>query len=145
MQSPFDNSTLNEIQDNIYQDKAGGLLIINPHAVKKQYEKMVQSLNTEEVQLANLGVFPLAKASLALLARTLTYDKKELTIEPLLQKSQIPLYSTKDRQIVYIPPEGLAICRYFHELWATETNAESENEIDTALSGFTLLASFAGI
>ncbi|MBS0618524.1 MAG: hypothetical protein JSR44_10060 [Spirochaetes bacterium] len=143
MKSPLDGSPLTRVREFIFTDTAGGYLITNPRAIKQQFAIVDQSVSTREIKLGNLGLFPLADASLALLDKTLQYENKNLSIEPLLQKSQIPIYASADRDIVYIPPEGSAICRYFHELWA---NADDDTtDVDAVFSGFATLASYAGI
>jgi len=143
MKSPLDASPLTAVREFIFADALGGYLITNPRAIKQQYATADRSVSTREIKLGNLGLFPLADASLALLDKTLQFENKKLSIEPLLQKSQIPIYASADRDIVYIPPEGSAICRYFHELWASA--ADDISDVDAVLSGFATLASYAGI
>lgn len=143
MQSPFDASKLHEVSEHVFQDGSGGYLLTNPSAIKKMYENFLQVTNTQEVQLSNLGVFPLAKQSLQLLNQSLAYESQTLTIEPILQKSQIPLFASNDRRTVYIPAEGAAVCRYFHDLWAQESG--EEDSLKATLAGFAVIASFAGI
>lgn len=140
MVSPFDGSPLKEIGTGIFQDNSNGYLLTNPAAVRQQYENHGETLATQEIKLDNLGVFPLAKASLPLLNRELQFNGQILRVVPLLRQSQIPIFSSSDAQVIYIPPEGAAICRYFHELWRSD-HAEEQ---DPVLSGFAVIASYAG-
>lgn len=143
MTSPFDGSELKPATDHVYQDSSGGYLITNPAAVRRRFEAAGRDSNTREVKLENLGVFPLAKDALPLLQKELRHAETTLTILPLLRKSQIPLFSSADAQLVYIPAAGCAICRYFHELWTSDS--ELSEAADPVLSGFAVLASYAGL
>ena len=143
MISPFDGSPLKPVSDHVYQDSSGGYLLTNPGAVRRRFEAAGRDSSTREIKLENLGVFPLAGDALPLLQKELQHDGKQLSILPLLKKSQIPLFSSPDAQLVYIPPAGCAICRYFHELWTSDSD-ETETT-DTVLSGFAVLASYAGL
>jgi hypothetical protein len=143
MTSPFDGSELKPATDHVFVDSSGGYLITNPAAVRRRFETTGRDSNTREIKLENLGVFPLSKDALPLLQKELTHNGVALSILPLLKKSQIPLFSSADAQIVYIPPAGCAICRYFHELWTSET--EPSEAVDPVLSGFAVLASYAGL
>jgi len=142
MTSPFDGSPLKPVTDHVYQDSSGGYLLTNPGAVRRRFEAGGRDSNTREIKLENLGVFPLAGDALPLLQKELQHDGKQLSILPLLKKSQIPLFSSADAQLVYIPPAACAICRYFHELW--DSDSEETETADTVLSGFAILASYAG-
>lgn len=143
MTSPFDGSPLQAVTDHVYRDSSGGYLLTNPQSVRRRFETAGRDSSTREIKLENLGVFPLGLDALPLLQKELQHDGKKLTIVPLLKKSQIPLFSSADAQLVYIPPAGCAICRYFHELWTT--NSDETETTDTVLSGFAVLASYAGL
>lgn len=140
MVSPFDGSPLQELATGVFQDKSNGYLLTNLSAVRQRYERQGEILTTKEIKLDNLGVFPLAKSSLPLLERELEFHGKILRVVPLLRQSQIPIFSSADAQIIYIPPEAAAICRYFHELW----HSDHSTETDPVLSGFAVIASYAG-
>jgi hypothetical protein len=143
MKSPFDGSELKPVTDDVFQDDSGGYFITNPAAVRRRFPADGYDSNTHEVKLENLGIFPLAKDALPLLQKVLMHDGITLTILPLLQKSQIPLFSSADGHLVYIPPAACAICRYFHELW--NGNNEQTDAVVPVLSGFSVLASYAGL
>ncbi|MFZ5627501.1 MAG: hypothetical protein ACOY5B_00115 [Spirochaetota bacterium] len=143
MTSPFDGSELKPATDHVFVDSSGGYLITNPAAVRRRFEAAGRDSNTREIKLENLGVFPLAQDALPLLQKELLHNGKALTILPLLRKSQIPLFSSPDAQLVYIPAAGCAICRYFHELWTSD--GELTDSADHVLSGFAVLASYAGL
>ena len=91
----------------------------------KSFNDFVQSkkLNTREIHLKDLGLFPLAEDDENLLRKKLQ-DKNtglELSVPDLLQKSHIPVfYSSTGSQSVYIPEPGLAVCRYFGQMWDDE-------------------------
>ncbi|GAB4442470.1 MAG: hypothetical protein OHK0011_24870 [Turneriella sp.] len=143
MTSPFDGSQLKPATDHVFLDSSGGYLITNPAAVRRRFETTGRESNTREIKLENLGVFPLSRDALPILQKELVHDGVKLSILPLLKKSQIPLFSSADAQLVYIPPAGCAICRYFHELWTND--AEQDKAVDPVLSGFAVLASYAGL
>lgn len=143
MTSPFDGSEMQPLTDYVYADSSGGYLITNPSAVRRRFEASGRETNTREIKLENLGVFPLASDALPLLQKELRHDGTVLSILPLLRKSQIPLFSSADAQLVYIPAAGCAICRYFHELWSSE--GEIADSADPVLSGFAVIASYAGL
>lgn len=143
MLSPLDGSPLTERSQHVYQDTIGGYLITDTRAMRRNLNTPELDLHTREMRLDNLGIFPLAKNSLSLLERTLTWEDKKMHIEPLLKKSQIPIFTTEDHVAAYIPPEACAICRYFYELWTSSEKPTSE--VDPVLAGFAILASYAGI
>lgn len=143
MTSPFDGSELKPATDHVFVDGSGGYLITNPAAVRQRFEPAGRDSNTREIKLENLGVFPLAKDALPLLQKQLQHDGRTLTVLPLLRKSQIPLFSSPDAAIVYVPAAACAICRYFHELWTNDN--EPGEQAEPVLSGFAVLASYAGL
>jgi hypothetical protein len=143
MTSPFDGSQLKRVADHVYQDNSGGFFITDPDAIRQRFMGSGPGSGTREIKLQNLGVFPLAADQLPLLQRELEYEGSRLAIPALLKESQIPLFSSTDGQLVYIPPAACAICRYFHELWQTGTDDAAG--FVPVLSGFAVLASYAGI
>lgn len=143
MKSPLDASTLRQIREGLYEDASHGYLITDTAAVRSQYEGQIQQLNTREMKLATLGVFPLAEVSLPLLSRTLAYDGVNLTVPELFKSSQIPVFAGAGGKIAYIPAEGANICRYFHDLWKLDEG--ETDEVTAVISGFAVLASYAGL
>ncbi len=143
MKSPFDSSDLLPVRAAVHRDAAGGYLINDIARIRAEYDGKIQQLNTREMKLDTLGVFPLAKDALPLMSRKLHFDGKDLSIDPLFAKSQIPIYSDQKSTCAYIPSEGANICRYFHDLWRLDT--EPEQDSDAVLAGFAILASYAGL
>lgn len=143
MKSPLDGSELKQIRAHLYEDSAHGYVITDIGTVKKQYEGQVQALQTQEMKLDTLGVFPLAKPSLPLLEKELSFGGTSLTVIPLFRKSQIPLFSDASGKQAYIPSEGANICRYIYDLW--KLDEEPVSDTDAVLGGFAILASYAGL
>lgn len=143
MKSPFDASDLVQVRPGVHRDTAGGYLIDDIAKIRAEFEGKIQQLNTREMKLDTLGIFPLAQDALPLMSRTLQYNGKMLSINPLFVKSQIPIFGGTESACVYIPPEGANICRYFHDLWKLDSESEQEN--DAVFAGFSILASYAGI
>lgn len=143
MKSPFDSSELVPLRPGVHRDSAGGYLIDDIAKIRATFEGKIQQLNTREMKLDTLGVFPLAKDALPLMERTLNFEGKVLVINPLFAKSQIPIYGDQKSTCAYIPAEGANICRYFHDLWRLDTNPDHDN--DAVLAGFAILASYAGL
>ncbi|MFO1527474.1 MAG: hypothetical protein U1F16_16000 [Turneriella sp.] len=143
MKSPFDGSEMKELQTGVFRDAAGGYLITDIATIRKNFDGRIQQLNTREMKLDTLGVFPLSKDALPLLEKKVSHAGNDLTIHPLLKNSRIPIYADSASVCAYIPAEGANICRYFHDLWRLdETNLQ---ESEAVLAGFALLASYAGI
>lgn len=143
MKSPFDASELVLLRPGVHRDSAGGYLIDDIAKIRAEFEGKIQQLNTREMKLDTLGVFPLAKTAQPLMTRTLNFEGKVLVINPLFAKSQIPIYGDQKSTYAYIPSEGANICRYFHDLWRLDTNPDLDN--DAVLAGFAILASYAGL
>ncbi len=143
MISPFDRSELVELRPGVYRDGAGGYLITDIGKIRAEFEGKIQQLNTREMKLETLGVFPLGEDALPLMARSLPFEGKDLLINPLFAKSQIPIYADQKSTCAYIPPEGANICRYFHDLWRLDAGNAHDN--DEVLAGFAILASYAGL
>ena len=134
-----------QIRPEVFKDAADGYVIANIPRIRAEFNGRVQQLNTREMKLETLGVFPLAITSLPLLKQETEYNGKKLTINPLFARSQIPIYSDAEGKYAFIPPEGANICRYFFELWQLP-EAETEPGPDEAvIAGFAILASYAGI
>ncbi len=124
------------------RDGAAGYLIHNIAEARVAFDGAIQQLNTREMKLTSLGVFPLQKEAMPLLAETVIIDGKKLTVPPIFKESQIPVFAAAELNIAYISPAGASICRYFYELWRTnDTEIDPDQQV---LSGFAILASYAG-
>lgn len=145
MQNAVHEAGLKKILPAVLQDAAGGYVIDDIHAVKTAFTGHLHQLNTQEMKLDTLGVFPLPNTSLPLLDQTITYKGKKLEITPLLKKSRIPVYGDGAANYAYIPPEGASICRYFYELWHTANEDTRVSDHEEVAAGFAILASYAGI
>lgn len=145
VQNAVHEAGLKNILPAVFQDTAGGYVIDDVNAVKTVFSGHLHQLNTQEMKLDTLGVFPLANASLPLLDQTMTYKGKKLEITPLLKKSRIPIYGGGAANCAYIPPEGASICRYFYELWHTANDENAVSDHEEVAAGFAILASYAGI
>lgn len=143
MKSPFDSSDLVPVRPAVHRDKAGGYLIDDIGKIRAEFDGKIQQLNTREMKLDTLGIFPLAKDALPLMSRSLKFEGKDLVINPLFARSQIPIYGDLKSTCAYIPAEGANICRYFHDLWRLDS--EPDQESDAVLAGFAILASYAGL
>lgn len=145
MKSPFDSSELVPVRPGVHRDSAGGYLIDDIGKIRTQFEGKIQQLNTREMKLDTLGIFPLANDALPLMERSLKFDGKDLVINALFVKSQIPIYGDSKSTCAYIPFEGANICRYFHDLWRLDAGPDQHDENDAVLAGFAILASYAGL
>ena len=143
MKSPLDSSNLVSVRPGVFRDSAGGYLIDDIVKIRREFDGKIQQINTREMKLDTLGVFPLASDAMHLMNRSLQFNGKDLIINPLFAKSQIPIYGDAASTYAYIPPEGTNICRYFHDLWRLD--ADSALDADTVLAGFAILASYAGL
>lgn len=143
MQSPFDSSNLSLVGPDVYRDASGGYLIDDIGKIRAEFDGRIQQLNTREMKLDTLGIFPLAKDAIYLLTKSMKYGEKALVINPLFAKSQIPIYADVNSTCAYIPSEGANICRYFHDLWRLDTGNIQDPE--AVLAGFAILASYAGL
>lgn len=143
MKSPLDSSELKSVRKHLYGDSMHGYAITDVAEIKKQYEGQVQALQTQEMKLDTLGIFPLAKSSIPLLERQLSFEGTLLRVVPLFRNSQIPLFSDESGKQAYIPPEGANICRYIYDLWKLDEIPVSDT--DAVLGGFAILASYAGL
>ena len=137
-----DASGLQRITAFASRDAASGYWIHNVAEARVAFDGAIQQLNTREMKLTSLGVFPLQSEAMPLLSETVSIEGKILTVPPIFKESQIPVFAAAAHNVAYISPAGASICRYFYELWRT-----SDTEIDPdeqVLSGFAILASYAG-
>lgn len=136
---------LKKIREGIFNAPGNAYFICDLALLKTEYNGRIQQLNTREMKLDTLGVFPLPKAALPLLDTAVRYENHRLEISPLFVKSQIPIYSEPTGRYAYIPAEGANICRYFYELWLPTEEESNEDTHETVIAGFMILASYAGI
>lgn len=138
-----DSSTLKKIADYASRDATNGYLIHNVAATRSAFDGSIQQINTREMKLTSLGVFPLQSDAIHLLSEKVTYLGSELSVPPIFKDSHIPIFAAQGSNTAYIPPAGANICRYFNELWRTdEAEVDADHEV---LSGFAILASYAGL
>jgi hypothetical protein len=138
-----DTSNLHSVADFASRDTASGYFIHDVTKARAAFEGNIQQLNTREMKLTSLGVFPLQSDALHLLAEKVTYEGKTLEVPAIFRDSQIPIFAAPGSNVAYISPAGANICRYFHELWRTDdAEVEADREV---LSGFAILASYAGL
>lgn len=143
MSIQVESSTLQRVTDFASRDSAAGYFINNIAQARSAFDGTIQQLNTREMKLTSLGVFPLQNESLHLLNETVTFDGKTLSVPSIFKESNIPVFAATGHNIAYISPAGASICRYFHELWRmSETELDADQEV---LSGFAVLASYAGL
>lgn len=145
MTEVIDPSHFTRLRDGVLKDSAEGYFIEDIKTIKAEFEGKIQQINTREMKLETLGVFPLPTESLPLLKAGHTYAGIKLQVPPLFLQSQIPIYADTAGKYAYIPQAGANICRYFYELWRlseTEDNADGD---DVLLGGFAVLLSYAGI
>jgi hypothetical protein len=138
-----DSSTLKKISDYASRDATNGYLIHDVAATRTAFNGSIQQINTREMKLTSLGVFPLQDDALHLLSENITYLGAKLSVPTIFRESNIPIFAAQGSNTAYISPAGANICRYFYELWRTD-----EGEIDAdheVLSGFAILASYAGL
>ena len=127
----------------MFKDSTEGYLITDLPAIRREFEGRIQQLQTREMKLETLGIFPLPKQALPLMTRKLNHAGLELVINPLFMRSQIPIFADEASTCAYIPAEGTHICRYFYDLWHTDSAGATPG--DPILEGFAVLASYAGI
>ncbi len=145
MQAVITITGLQKIREGIFTAAGGAYLLSDIPALRAEFDGRIQRLNTREMKLDTLGIFPLPQTAVPLLKQTAEYDGKKLEISPILLKSQIPIYADASGKYGYIPAEGAHICRYFYELWAMPDEEVTENPHEIVIAGFTILASYAGI
>ena len=134
--------SLRSIDKIVSENTDGGLLISDIAALKQRFQPDIQSnLQTKEIKLSDLGVFPLPDETKTLLRESLSFDGKVMHIPEILLRSQIPVFFD-GKNAAYIPAAVIGICRYFDEMWH-ETN--EQEMLVSVLRGFSLLAAFAGI
>ncbi len=138
-----DTSTLQKITGYASRDAANGYVIHDITAARAAFDGSIQQINTREMKLTSLGVFPLQSDALHLLSEEVTYLGKKLIVPAIFKDSQIPIFAAPGSNTAYVSPAGANICRYFHELWRTEeVDVDADREV---LSGFAILASYAGL
>jgi hypothetical protein len=145
MQTAITITGLSKIREGIFTAAGGAYLLSDIPALRAEFDGRIQRLNTREMKLDTLGIFPLPQNAIPLLKQTAEYDGKKLEISPIFLKSQIPIYADASGTYGYIPAEGAQICRYFYELWTTHEEETSADQHDIVIGGFTILASYAGI
>ncbi|AFM14588.1 hypothetical protein [Turneriella parva] len=136
-------SSLHRITTFASRDASAGYVIHDIAAARTAFDGAIQQLNTREMKLDSLGVFPLQKDAQHLLDETVSLEGKMLKVPPIFRESHIPIFATAGQNIAYISPAGANICRYFHELWRMhETELDADQEV---FSGFAILTSYAGL
>lgn len=138
-------SDLTKIREGIFTAPGGAYFIANLGLLKAEFNGRIQQLHTREMKLDTLGIFPLPQNALPLLGADVRYEGNKLAVSPLFLKSQIPIYADAGGKYAYIPAEGANICRYFYELWLPPGDESGDDAHEIVLSGFMVLASYAGI
>lgn len=143
MPTQVDSSASQRITDFASRDAANGYIIHDIAQARSAFEGNIQQLNTREMKLTSLGVFPLQSDAMHLLSESVFCEGKSLAVPTIFKDSQIPVFAAPGANIAYVPAAGANICRYFHELWRTdEAEIDADSEV---LSGFAILASYAGL